>query len=280
MAFIDVIFDPGGRFEGELYRYADLIESANYATAPRVRAGLQEVILATYETALAEAGPGFPAIYAEHLYEGISSNLQPFVAVTGSQLIAQVFDITALGTYNDLEEGFHRHALEDPLQPDGTKFSLTVNVVDLPYVGQGLYNADDPEARYEFWQAVVDGTDYTVKTKENGGYAFSVPTAGLYEETLRDRISVWGNRYPEWLILEYGSDTYPQVPPTHISYFIQQNCLEFMETVWESEFNAILDAWNTQSIPVEIPQGAIYDPSGRGSKLRSSSTGRFVKKGG
>lgn len=280
---IEIRLDTADSFKNDIIEYIHLIKSANISAAAHIRNGLESIIIDTYENALTQAGSGFHQIYADHLRQGIFRYLNPQVYATDTEIVAEVFDISTLGDYGDLEEGFHRYALENPLQPEGIKFSLAVNVVELPYTGQQLYNEDDPDARYDFWKSVVDGTPYEVQTKSKGGYTFTVPTEGYYEDTLLNRVEVWGDRYPEWLLLEYGTPYYPEISPTHISYFIQQNCFAYMEQIWQQEFDAIVDAWNS-SRPLTYSEAALandylFEPRGRGSRLRDPKTGRFTKGG-
>lgn len=283
---LEIRLDPGNEFKGQIAQYYEILRTANKSAAAHIRDGLRSIIMSTYENAVAQAGEGFHPIYEHHLRQGLFSNFDPVVYATDTQLVAEIFDIQSLGDYSDLEEGFHRHALEDPIQPDGTKFSLTVSVVDLPYTGQALYNDDDPDARFEFWRAVVDGDSYEVQTKGKGGYTFTIPTEGLYEETLQNRVEVWGDRYPEWLLLEYGTPYYPEIPPTHFKYFIEQRCYEYMEEVWQAEFDSLVDAWNNtrglgygEAVSLSRENPAIFEPRGTGSRLRDPKSGRFVKGG-
>lgn len=288
--FIELRVDS--RFIEGVEEYAHLIKEVAITSAARIREGLSSIILGTVETAMSRAGDGFPAIYREHLLSGIYQYLSPQVYATGDGVIAQVGDIADLGDEHDLYEGFHYHAIA--AREEGEKFDVSNPVrIGLPYQGEELYN--EFQKRYDFWQDLVDGKPHTVtfgggdipgrNNKLPPQHEKTFSTAGLYEETLLARVSYWGNRYPEWILLDQGVSWYPSIPATHVRYYIEQNCYRFMEKIYGQVFDEILDAWDRTRLNRNytgneydynnLPPDVSYDPRGRGSKLRGPG-GRFV----
>jgi hypothetical protein len=213
---------------------------ANRSAVARIREGLRDIIIGTYNEAVNEAGDGFSPIYENHLRHGILS-LQPEVTATDFGLEAQYYEISSLGDFQDLQEGFHYHAI---LQiPDKKAFSVSSPArVELPYGGEELYN--DFDQRYDFWQALVDGADFEIHLGAGkSSHSKTISTAGLYDQTLQARVNWWGGRYPEWLLLEYGVEYYPSIPPTHFSFLTEERVYEYMYNVYESVLNAVADTW-------------------------------------
>jgi len=236
------------------------IEIANAAAVARIRQELYSIIRETFETAIGEAD--FPTIYANHLRLGINS-LSPTVYQTNDGLVAEYYDLESMGDYQLLEEGFHYHAI---LEVDKNAFSVSNPPrVEIPYTGEPLYN--EFEKRYDFWQALVNGEDYEVTFgKGKSSHTKFISTAGLYEETLRARVRYWGDRYPEWLLLEYGQDFYPESTPTHFKELTEIRVQEYLQEVYEEIVNSVIDAWNQPTVT--------RNAAGR---LIDAETGRFVK---
>jgi len=246
-------------------RMEQIEQSMRYAlqsAAVSIRERIENITVGLYYNAIAQAGNGFPAIYASHLLRGIQS-LRPEVISTDTEIIVRNLDIQGLGDGGDLQEGYHYHAilaLDDP-----KNFAVTnVSLMELPFTGQALYNTDR-EVRYDFWKAVVDGTDYTVTF--GGGKAptheRTFSTVGLYEETLLARVNWWGNRYPEWMILEYGTSYYPSVPATHFTFFIEQGIREFVEQEFQIIADSIAEVANAPTVTRNSIGQLIDKKSGR-----------------
>lgn len=216
------------------------ISVANRSAVARIREGLRDIIIGTYNEAVNEAGNGFSPIYENHLRRGILS-LQPEVTATDYGIEARYYEISSLGDLQDLQEGYHYHALLEIA--DDKDFSVSNPArVELPYSQEALEN--NFEERYDFWKALVDGTDYEVTWGlGKASHTKPISTAGLYDQTLQARVNWWGGRYPEWLLLEYGVEYYPSIPPTHFSFLIEERVYEYMYNVYESVLNAVADVW-------------------------------------
>jgi hypothetical protein len=237
------------------------IKLANTAAVARIQSGLRGIVREVLETAFAESG--LHEIYQEHLRSGFRT-IRPVVYATADGLVAEYFDPEGLGDYGDLEEGFHYRALL--AISNNKEFSVSnPQVVYLPYRGEELYN--DFDKRYDFWQAVVNGEDYEISLgKGKSSHSKIISTAGMYERTLRARVSWWGDRYPEWLLLEYGQDYEPYTPPTHFKDLMEQRIQEFMEEEYEEILNSVVEVWNKQTTAANVA-GRLYE----------KSTGRFAK---
>ena len=156
------------------------------------RAVLQIIVVETIAEVAPTAGPGFPTAYKEHLIAVASANPPVRVVFGGLDI-----DLTMLGTYEDYTKGFHRHARA----ADGGE-------IELPWSGQEPKNP--VEVRTLFWEAVASGQPFFPKQGK-------MHVEGLYEETILNRIAVWGTKAPEWWVLQNGSSSFPEVNPTALS---------------------------------------------------------------
>lgn len=252
----------------DIQEFAGAIELANISAVARIRGELRGIIRGGLELAFDESG--LHPIYQAHLRQGMRQ-VDPEVYATPDGIVAQYYDIESLGDYGDLEEGFHYHAILEIT--DSSQFSVSSpRRVELPYGGEDLYN--DYNTRYDFWQALVHGDAYEVtlggginpKTgKRTPSHTKTVSTAGMYEQTLSARVAWWGDRYPEWLLLEYGQDSIPVTPPTHFKELIEIRVQEYMEEIYEEILDSIISVWDSPSVT--------RNSAGR---LIEQGTGRFV----
>lgn len=119
-------------------------------------------------------------------------------------------DFEELGSYEDFTKGFHRGALLH--DSERKKSDGRYGRVRLPYGGERLRSTE--EKRTKFWEALLTGTEY--KTSNNK----RVPTEGLLDPTITDRVNTWYEleKAPEWLLLEYGTmKSIPAIPPQDVS---------------------------------------------------------------
>lgn len=252
----------------DIEQFAGAIELANISAVARIRSELRGIIREGFEIALDESG--LHPIYQNHLRQGMAQ-YPPEVYATPDGLVAQYFDIESLGDYGDLEQGFHYHAL---LAGDSSQFSVSnPRLSELPYTGAELFN--DHEKRYDFWQALVEGLPYEISlgggiNPRTGGrtptHNRTIITTGLYEETLRARVNYWGDRYPEWLLLEYGQDFEPVTPPTHFKELTEIRVQEYMEEIYEEILDSIISVWEQETITTNSA-----------GQLIEKGTGRFAK---
>lgn len=244
------------------------IEIANISVVARIREGINSIIREGVDAAFEEAR--LPLIYQEHLLQSLNQ-FTPEVIDTGDGIVVNYFDPIDLTDYAVLEEGFHYHALIDV---PSAQFKVSNPLrVELPYGGEPLENPQ--EERYDFWKAVVAGTPYTITLgggvnplngKRTPKHDREIPTAGLYEETLRARVNWWGNRYPEWLLLEYGQDFEPSSPATHFRELLETRVTEYMYATYEAILDSIVAVWNAEGV-TRNSVGQLID----------EKTGRFVK---
>lgn len=123
-------------------------------------------------------------------------------------------DFALLGSYKDLELGFHR----------GASLSGVKGRVELPYRGEELANG--PTERLIFWLHLLAGEPVPM---ENGGF---MQTAGLLAETIADRVNTWSDvgKAPEWLLLEFGLKYgAPRVEAHHIMDQWETQMYEYLD---------------------------------------------------
>ena len=142
---------------------------------------LKELLI---ETVMEVSQDGFPPIYKDHLVEVINAT-PPIVLTTAGVEI----DLMMLGSYVQYTEGFHRHAI-----------GADKERIELPFTGQELKNKDK-SIRLEWWLREI------------------APTF-LYDDTLYNRIEVWGALAPEWWVLQNGSPDDPFVAPTALAELV------------------------------------------------------------
>jgi hypothetical protein len=135
------------------------------------------------ETIMAITQKGFPPIYVEHLVEVINANPPIVVTEAGVEI-----NLMLLGTYEDYAAGFHRHAI-----------GMDNKFIELPSTGQ------TPKYSTAIRTIVWEDKIY--------------PTF-LYEDTLYNRIGIWGTKAPEWWVLQNGSETEPVVTPQPLAELI------------------------------------------------------------
>ena len=192
----------------------------------QARAVLSTLIVDTIMEVAPFAGKGFPPAYTSHLVSVAAANPPVRFIFGGLQV-----DLEMLGTYEEFSQGFHRHAQAS----DGGQ-------IELPSGGQEPKN--DPQTRLDFWTAVADGVPFRPKQGQ-------IDTAGMYDETILNRIEVWGSRAPEWWVLENGSNTYPMSYPTPLIALMSAKIDAYLAPLWEqalAEANArAQNYWGTSS---------------------------------
>ncbi len=166
--------------------------------------------------AAAQAGSeAFPLAYIE-----------PMLRAAGNIIISQpteVFvDFESLGTVEDLQEGFHYMARID-----------SESHVELPYGGEPLKN--DTEQRYIAWQRVFHGETW-----------HGIDYSGSWSETIAARLEVWGDRAPQWLLLQYGQEEFePTINPYPIVEEITSDLAAIFEGMMRTEVSLIAAKFNS-----------------------------------
>jgi len=152
-------------------------KTASTEFTPQARA----TIAATLVKAAANAGDeAFPLAYIEPMLAAVDN-----IIITGPTEL--LIDFEQLGTPEELQEGYHYGA---KIEGGGQ--------VDLPYGGEPLKN--DTEQRYEAWQRVFHGETW-----------HGINYAGVWNETIAARLDAWGDKAPQWLLLQYGQTEFDPI---------------------------------------------------------------------
>jgi hypothetical protein len=193
----------------------------------------EEVVVDTLVQAAAQAGPeAFPTQYIPPMVEAARR-----IIIT---LPTEVFiDFDQLGTADELAEAYHYKAK----MAEG-------GLVDLPYGGEDLRN--DEEGRYFGWLRVFHGETW-----------HGIDYSGAWDETIAARLSVWGNKAPQWLLLEYGQvDWEPSIEPFPIVENITSELSVIFYDMLQESVEEIINALN-QPVPKSV---APRDARGRFTK--------------
>lgn len=201
----------------------------------------------------------FPQIYRDHVREILGEIPIDFIGGGSSAGIAIDFD--ELGTKEELESAYHRHA---QLAGGGT--------VEGPYDGQELKNTS--AHRHIFFEALIRGTDYI--DPNTGKKIPARKLAGLWDQTLEEYVEIWGNKAPEWLFLQHGTKWQPNIPPYDIAGEINREIAIRGSRIWEAEWKRVLSSkllsdsdlsadirnlYTSSNVFVD-PTGGYHSPSG------------------
>jgi hypothetical protein len=179
--------------------------------AVQAHATVQNVLLKAAAQAGAEA---FPLAYIEPMLEAASQ-----IVITSPAEVAIDFD--ELGSPDDLQEGFHYGA---KIEGGGQ--------VDLPYGGESLKN--DTAERYEAWQRIFRGETW-----------HGIDYSGSWSETIAARLEAWGDKAPQWLLLQYGQTEWePIIFPYPIVEEITSDLTAIFESMLRLEINLIAARFN------------------------------------
>lgn len=213
----------------------------------------------------ASAGPGWPEVYTDHLVAVLQHNFRNMEVETSlSKNLVIVWSFESLGDYNDFEKGAHFQALlrsggEDN-HPAGSSASGHHGInphparVRLPYTGQRLMNKDS-QVRQEFWEQVVVDRNfgYELNMRKGKGnwtiaehmerFGYEVAT---FDEVAMERTLAWGNKAPQWLLLENGSDSImhgsrPVVRPVHFLTLMGRAMGCVMEAIYEGAVETLVE---------------------------------------
>lgn len=224
-----------GYVSGALHTLFSRMDNRNLGGA------LRQTLLEVFTDAIYRAGDGFFKEYATHLL-GMVENIPITYEAFGEEGWRIQVNFDSLGTYYDLIPAFHRGALIAPSEGGGDMAR-----VQLPYKGQRLrlpYSR-----RYAFWQAVYTGTPFQPAAR-NGRNPPAIPTAGLLDETIADRIRVWDEqgKAPEWLFLQFGQmRSEPVIQPQYIIEAFEEQAAATIYSIYEDELDAIVQDAQTIS---------------------------------
>jgi hypothetical protein len=201
---------------------------------------LPSVVKGVFEGILISAAPNFPDVYAEHILSVLDEGALPIQVEIAGYTINVNMNISMLGTTEELTRGYHRHALsaEKLSAAKGISHkgvSISSYYIELPWEGEPPFSPYD--RRKEFWEVLVKGGTYFT----HGRPSRAVSTAGLYDETLLNRIDVWGASAPEWLILQWGSkETEPFVKPQPLLEELETTVQEYCTQIFNEQVRAAL----------------------------------------
>lgn len=171
----------------------------------------RNILLELFESAMnEETQDAFPEKFREHIREVINAN--DFKSTYTTTGIKVSFDFNDLGTTKDLQRAFHQGAQ----LADGSK-------LDGPYEGQTLKNPDARE-RHIYWQAVRERKEKAQNPKDPSKSIRVDP--GAWDETIEKYISIWGDKAPQWLYLNFGQSQWDPKIGKH-------DLVERFETMWQ-----------------------------------------------
>lgn len=179
--------------------------------------------------AAAQAGPdAFPLAYIEPMLEAAKEVVTVYPG-------GIALDFEALGNAQELSEGFHY----------GAK-AAGGGQIDLPYRGEALKN--DTESRYDAWQRVFHGESW-----------HGIDYSGAWSETIAARLAVWGNKAPQWLLLQYGQEEFePTIAPFPIVEDVTAELYGVFQSMLQSEVEQIVAEFN-RPIPVITAPRTYYN---------------------
>lgn len=191
------------------------VEQALKNIAPSFAEQAQGVIKNVLIQAAAQAGQdAFPIAYIEPMLEAADK----IIIVRPREIL---IDLEDLGTYEDLQEGFHYGA-----KIDGG------GQVDLPYGGEPLKN--DTEQRYAAWQRVFRGETW-----------HGIDYSGSWNETIAARLEAWGDKAPQWLLLQYGQTEWePVIQPYPILEEINFDLTQIFNSMLQLEISLAAAKFN------------------------------------
>lgn len=180
----------------------DQIPSQLPEIATRIKNAGHSILQEEFEYAMeAQSLSAFPEEFRNHIREVVSSAY--FDVQVTSTSIAITFDFNQLGTVQELKQAFHQGART----ADG-------DVVDGPYNGEEL-NEEDASKRHLFWEAMARGE---AKAPHPNDPTKSIRIeADAWQKTKEKYISIWGDKAPQWLYLQFGQRKWqPSITPGSI----------------------------------------------------------------
>lgn len=220
MSFIDIEVNASDAL-GMLAEVEGVPEAAGRSTAAYLRRISRYILELALTQAFSEAG-NVPTPYQAHLRRSLSE-LYPSIRFDGSSISVLIKDPVDLGDENDLEEAYHYHAIEYT-----EDFDIHNPIrVDLPGPDQELYAYRPPvnrgDRREEYWQALERGdTTFDIYLGRAGiPRTVPIPTNAL-EATYSAHVRQWADRYPEWMMLEFGWPHSPALKPGRFSEHLEE----------------------------------------------------------
>jgi hypothetical protein len=208
----------------------------------------------TFFTALhyANSQGGFPAPFQEHVLSAV--NRLPIDSRVSGTLIQITIDFEWLGTSEELSRAYHQGAR---LEDGGYLWG--------PYTGQAL-SSKDVFKRFAAWNAVyydLGGTKFGKKSK-----VYYLPEWASWEATMQQRISIWGDKAPEWIFVQMGQQVYdPKIPVGTVFEDFEAEFRAKSTILFAKEIEKIMlrvNQFRAQGIPASItPGGRIRVPLGR-----------------
>lgn len=168
----------------------------------------------------------FPNVYRSHILDVVDNLSIDFVG-DGYRTAGVAIDFDELGTRDELEAAYHRHA---KLAGGGE--------VEGPYDGEELKNATAD--RHVFFEALITGRDYV--DPKTGKTIPARKLQGKWDETLDEYLDIWGDKSPEWLFLQHGTRWSPNVTPYDVVGEVNTLISLRGGQLWEAEWARVLSA--------------------------------------
>lgn len=256
----------------------EYLNQAPIEVIPRLAVELQElarnVLFNVFYAAMpvANAQGGFPAPFQDHVLTVLRD--LPILATVSGPSIQIIIDFDLLGDSDDLERAFHQGAkLADGGGRDGYLWG--------PYEGQDL-TSENPLARYHIWNVVYEG--YSEFKFGRKSQVYRLPDWASWEATMQQRISIWGNKAPEWLYIEYGQqDYYPKVPVGSVFEDFNTEFLFSSRELFAAELDrlmTVVNSFEARGVPATVtPGGRIRVTQGRfAGSIAQPNIGQYVRK--
>lgn len=234
------------------------------------------------------AGPGWPQVYTDHLVavirNTVSRDITKYVGKDRMSL-GLLADFNQVGSYQDFKKGAHFRALTLGDSPELHKSGKNHHGgnphpgrVTLPYKGEPLLVPDEGR-RQEFWERVVIDRDFSFELawkRGKGNWTLQDHMDALgyevasYEEVAMARAIAWGDKAPQWLLLENGSEevfhgSKPAIKPVDFlrSIKLVSDCIA--STIYEGAIQTLVELSESAGVAV----GSTGIPYAR-------TTGRFA----
>lgn len=256
---------------------ADTLNTARYLFEPQMKVLLEKIILERVNGLDKDA---WPIKYTAHVLGAINRMPTPKISVVQStQIIVEMEPLDKLlGTYEEFEKAFHHGALKATAKIwNGVTKADRVDILQGPASTSDLF-VKEAGRRWRYWSnlrrgapslliyrssANVYGDDdrFEHKMYDEDGNARAVKVKikieGDWNETIDARIKVWGERAPEWGLLEHGQVRYPPIIP-------KGNPPQFISFTWSHDLRAlwtelVLETWNNAIDKFNREALAYYD---------------------
>lgn len=177
-------------------------ERLSLRAAYEMRNIARELLIQTFQEAfaVADSEDGFPPEFQNHVIRTVQDMRIDTFGSGGT--VEVIVDFEDLGDENDLVRAFHQGAR----LADGSKLWG-------PYEGQELAQ-EDASIRHIFWENIRRDNNSAVVLD---GKTVKLSDPHSWGEMIEQYVSIWGEKSPEWLFVQYGQEEWePYIPPYDI----------------------------------------------------------------